>query len=118
SRSISVPRMQPERTCFSMSKRSQVIAVLAAAASAIGLAIGAAPAATANVAPSNIRPAAFAGTTIPLTLTNNSGQGPVYIYNRGTEIDTGLMGWADAQGTFHAWPHTGEVPVSAPDASI
>lgn len=101
-----------------MSKRSQFIAVLAAAASAIGLAIGAAPAATANVAPSNIRPAAFAGTTIPLTLTNNSGQGPVYIYNLGTEIDTGLMGWADAQGTFHAWPHTGEVPVSAPDASI
>lgn len=101
-----------------MSKRSQFVALLAATASAIGLAVGATPAATADVAPSIIRPAAFTGTTIPLTLTNNSGQGPAYIYILGTNLDTGQMGWADAQGNFHAWPHTGEVPVDAPDASI
>ncbi|HCS60350.1 MAG TPA: glucan 1,3-beta-glucosidase [Microbacterium sp.] len=101
-----------------MSKRSKFLAILAATASAIGLAVGATPAATADVAPSTIAPMAFEGTTIPLTLTNNSGEGPAYIYILGTNLDTGQMGWADAQGNFHAWPHAGEVPVSAPDASI
>ena len=101
-----------------MSKRSRIVALVAAAASAVGLAIGGVAPATADAVPGAIRPAAFTGTTIPLTLTNNSGQGPAYIYILGTNLDTGQMGWADAQGTFHAWPHAGEVPVSAPDASI
>ncbi|WP_457028298.1 glycoside hydrolase family 64 protein [Kitasatospora sp. P5_F3] len=58
-------------------------------------------------------------TTIPLTFTNNSGRTePVYIYNLGTLLTTGQQGWADANGTFHAWPGGANPPVPAPDASI
>ncbi|WP_374404650.1 glycoside hydrolase family 64 protein [Streptomyces sp. 35G-GA-8] len=58
-------------------------------------------------------------TTIPLTITNNSGRtDPVYIYNLGTLLTTGQQGWADANGTFHAWPAGGNPPTPAPDASI
>ncbi|GGP62898.1 sugar hydrolase [Streptomyces melanogenes] len=57
--------------------------------------------------------------TIPLTVTNNSGRGePVYIYNLGTLLSTGQQGWADANGTFHPWPAGGNPPTPAPDASI
>ncbi|ARQ72013.1 glycoside hydrolase family 64 protein [Streptomyces marincola] len=57
--------------------------------------------------------------TIPLTITNNSGRAePVYIYNLGTQLSSGRQGWADAAGTFHAWPAGGSPPVPAPDASI
>ncbi|MFF1479269.1 glycoside hydrolase family 64 protein [Streptomyces sp. NPDC058301] len=57
--------------------------------------------------------------TIPLTVTNNSGRGePLYIYNLGTQLSTGRQGWADADGTFHPWPAGGNPPTPAPDASI
>lgn len=57
--------------------------------------------------------------TIPLTITNNSGRsGPVYLYDLGTELSSGRQGWADANGTFHAWPAGGNPPTPAPDASI
>ncbi|MFF3562632.1 glycoside hydrolase family 64 protein [Streptomyces sp. NPDC002574] len=57
--------------------------------------------------------------TIPLTVTNNSGRsGPVYLYDLGTQLSTGQQGWADANGTFHAWPAGGNPPTPAPDASI
>ncbi|MFV0132172.1 glycoside hydrolase family 64 protein [Streptomyces sp. HMX87] len=57
--------------------------------------------------------------TIPLKITNNSGRAePVYVYTLGTELATGRQGWADANGTFHAWPAGGAPPVPAPDASI
>ncbi|WP_369383723.1 glycoside hydrolase family 64 protein [Streptomyces sp. cg36] len=57
--------------------------------------------------------------TIPLTVTNNSGRGePLYVYNLGTELSTGRQGWADANGTFHPWPAGGNPPTPAPDASI
>lgn len=57
--------------------------------------------------------------TIPLKVTNNSGRGePVYVYNLGTLLTTGQQGWADANGTFHAWPAGGNPPTPAPDASI
>ncbi|MDN3029122.1 glycoside hydrolase family 64 protein [Streptomyces sp. S.PB5] len=57
--------------------------------------------------------------TIPLKLTNNSGRGDaVYVYNLGTDLATGRQGWADANGTFHAWPAGGNPPTPAPDASI
>ncbi|MDX3072943.1 glycoside hydrolase family 64 protein [Streptomyces sp. MI02-7b] len=57
--------------------------------------------------------------TIPLTITNNSGRsGPVYLYDLGTQLSTGQQGWADANGTFHAWPAGGNPPTPAPDASI
>ncbi|WAZ19273.1 glycoside hydrolase family 64 protein [Streptomyces cinnabarinus] len=57
--------------------------------------------------------------TIPLTIKNSSGRGePVYIYNIGTLLTTGQQGWADVNGTFHAWPAGGNPPTPAPDASI
>ncbi|MCD7438353.1 sugar hydrolase [Streptomyces lincolnensis] len=57
--------------------------------------------------------------TIPLKVTNNSGRGePVYVYTIGTDLASGRQGWADANGTFHAWPAGGAPPVPAPDASI
>ncbi|MCD9879799.1 glycoside hydrolase family 64 protein [Streptomyces guryensis] len=57
--------------------------------------------------------------TIPLQVTNNSGRGDaVYVYTIGTLLSTGQQGWADANGTFHAWPAGGNPPTPAPDASI
>lgn len=57
--------------------------------------------------------------TIPLTITNNSGRaGGVYLYDLGTQLSSGQQGWADAAGTFHAWPAGGNPPTNAPDASI
>jgi hypothetical protein len=57
--------------------------------------------------------------TIPLKLTNSSGRGePVYVYTLGTLLSSGQQGWADANGTFHAWPAGGNPPTPAPDASI
>ncbi|CAL9617440.1 Glucan endo-1,3-beta-glucosidase [Streptomyces sp. enrichment culture] len=57
--------------------------------------------------------------TIPLTITNDSGRSDaVYIYTLGTSPTTGRQGWADAAGTFHAWPTGGNPPTPAPDASI
>ncbi|MFH6688343.1 beta-1,3-glucanase family protein [Cellulosimicrobium funkei] len=62
-------------------------------------------------------PASAVPATIPLTITNDSGRGPIYLYVLG-ERD-GVAGWADAGGTFHPWPGgVGPVPVPAPDASI
>ena len=64
-------------------------------------------------------PAGAVPATIPLKITNNSGRsGPVYIYDLGTYLPTGQQGWADANGTFHAWPAGGNPPTPAPDASI
>lgn len=86
---------------------------LIAAASAVGLAgalltVGASPPADAAV------PA-----TIPLKITNNSDRGEqVHVYTLGTSLTTGQQGWADADGTFHAWPAGGNPPTPAPDASI
>ncbi|MET9059482.1 MULTISPECIES: glycoside hydrolase family 64 protein [Streptomyces] len=57
--------------------------------------------------------------TIPLTITNNSARGDaLYVYNLGTQLSTGRQGWADANGTFHAWPAGGNPPTPAPDAAI
>ncbi|MDI5981879.1 glycoside hydrolase family 64 protein [Amycolatopsis magusensis] len=81
------------------------------------LALGVALAAALAVTPA--LPAVAVPATIPLTLTNNSGRaGPIYVYNLGTELSTGRQGWADANGTFHAWPAGGNPPTPAPDASI
>lgn len=63
-------------------------------------------------------PAAAVPATIPLTITNDSGRGDqVFVYVLG-DPGTGRLGWADASGTFHAWPTVGGTPVDAPDASI
>jgi len=65
------------------------------------------------------RAAAAVPDTIALTVTNNSGRAePVYLYDLGTQLSSGQQGWADASGTFHAWPAGGNPPVPAPDAAI
>ncbi|WP_443066323.1 glycoside hydrolase family 64 protein [Streptomyces sp. NBC_01262] len=89
--------------------RKALVALAAAAAVGAGLtAVG--PAATATAA---------VPTTIPLNFTNNSGRSDqIYIYDIGTLLSTGQQGWADASGTFHAWPAGGNPPTAAPDASI
>jgi hypothetical protein len=90
--------------------RKPLMSLLAAAAlTAAGLAtLATAPAAQAAVPD-----------TIPLTYTNHSGRSdPIYIYDIGTQLSTGKQGWADAGGTFHAWPAGGNPPTPAPDASI
>ncbi|MFI9808783.1 glycoside hydrolase family 64 protein [Streptomyces sp. NPDC052301] len=57
--------------------------------------------------------------TVPLKITNNSGRsGPLYVYDLGTQLSSGRQGWADANGTFHAWPAGGNPPTPAPDAAI
>lgn len=88
--------------------RPWVLAVVAAAGLAGAAAVATVPAAQAAV------PA-----TIPLQLTNNSGRADaVFVYDIGTLLSTGQQGWADANGTFHAWPAGGNPPTPAPDASI
>ena len=63
--------------------------------------------------------AAVAGATIPVTITNSSGRGDqVFLYILGTNLANGRQGWADAGGTFHAWPAGGTPPTPAPDAAI
>ncbi|GAA1587729.1 glycoside hydrolase family 64 protein [Kribbella hippodromi] len=80
---------------------------------------GALLSASVSVLPANAQQPAAVPATIPLTITNNSGRtGAVYIYNLGTNLATGQQGWADAAGTFHAWPAGGNPPTPAPDASI
>lgn len=89
--------------------RHRVLAAAAAAALIGGV--------VAVEAPSTAR--AAVPDTIPLTLKNDSGRSePVYVYTLGTSLTTGQQGWADASGTFHAWPAGGVPPVPAPDASI
>ncbi|MFJ8032701.1 MULTISPECIES: glycoside hydrolase family 64 protein [unclassified Streptomyces] len=57
--------------------------------------------------------------TVPLKITNNSGRSDqVYVYDLGTQLSSGRQGWADANGTFHAWPAGGNPPTPAPDAAI
>ncbi|MEU9291665.1 glycoside hydrolase family 64 protein [Streptomyces sp. NPDC048275] len=89
--------------------RKVLVALVAAAAVAAGL-TAAGPASHAEAA---------VPTTIPLEFKNNSGRSDqVYVYNIGTLLSTGQQGWADASGTFHAWPAGGNPPTDAPDASI
>ncbi|MGW3419308.1 glycoside hydrolase family 64 protein [Streptomyces phaeochromogenes] len=89
--------------------RKALVALVAAATVTAGLT---------TVGPAS-RAEAAVPTTIPLEIKNTSGRGDqVYIYNIGTLLSTGQQGWADANGTFHAWPAGGNPPTPAPDASI
>ncbi|MFD9125078.1 beta-1,3-glucanase family protein [Kitasatospora sp. NPDC059571] len=72
-----------------------------------------------TVAAPGTRADAAVPATIQLTVTNNSGRSePVYLYDLGTQLSTGKQGWADAGGTFHAWPAGANPPAPAPDAAI
>jgi hypothetical protein len=63
--------------------------------------------------------AAAVPATIPLTFKNNSGRGDaVYLYVLGTNLTTGRLGWADANGGFHEWTGGSIPPSPAPDVSI
>jgi hypothetical protein len=94
---------------------TRILAAVAAAATVTGL-LATNPATAATTATD--ADAVAVAATIPLTVTNNSGRGPVYIYDLGTNLATGQQGWADAAGNFHAWPPGGNPPTPAPDASI
>jgi hypothetical protein len=90
-----------------LSVKRKILTLVATAATAAAGLVAAAPL------------AAAVPTTIPLQITNNSGRGDqVYLYDIGTLLSTGQQGWADANGTFHAWPAGGNPPTPAPDASI
>ena len=90
--------------------RKLLVPLVAAAAVATGLTV-------AGPAPS--RAEAAAPTIIPLEFRNNSGRGDqIYVYNIGTLLSTGQQGWADANGTFHAWPAGGNPPTPPPHASV
>ncbi|NWF24709.1 sugar hydrolase [Streptomyces sp. PKU-EA00015] len=96
---------------------------LALAAAALLCAAGftaAGPTAPADAtSPADARAGAAVPETVSLTITNNSGRSePVHVYNLGTQLSSGRQGWADASGTFHAWPAGGNPPTPAPDASI
>ncbi|MGO1318387.1 MAG: glycoside hydrolase family 64 protein [Cellulomonadaceae bacterium] len=78
---------------------------------------GVAMAATGAVAAAGVATAAEPG-TIPLTVTNDAGRGPVYLYVLGEDLGTGEMGWADESGAFHPWPDAGVIPEDVPDVSI
>lgn len=84
-----------------------LVSTLTIAMAAIGVGVAAAPAAVA------------APDRLPLTVTNSSGRTEaVYLYVLGTDLSSGRLGWADAAGTFHAWPAGSNPPAPAPDASI
>ncbi|WP_425424763.1 glycoside hydrolase family 64 protein [Streptomyces aurantiacus] len=92
-----------------LTPRKVLVALVAAAAVGTGLT---------TVGPVSHAEAAVP-TTIPLDIKNNSGRGDqIYVYTIGTLLSTGQQGWADANGTFHAWPAGGNPPTPAPDASI
>lgn len=56
---------------------------------------------------------------LPLTVTNSTGRGDaVSLYVIGVNLSTGKLGYADAGGTFHAWPAGANPPSPAPDVSI
>nr|WP_203689573.1 glycoside hydrolase family 64 protein [Streptomyces sp. SID12488] len=87
-----------------------MVPLVAAGAVGVGLTVA---------GPASSRAEAAVPTTIPLEFKNNSGRGDqIYVYNIGTLLSTGQQGWADASGTFHAWPVGGNPPTPAPDASI
>lgn len=88
-----------------MSLTRKLIGTAAALTAAVSAAVVATPTATA------------VPDTIPLTITNDSGRSDqVFVYVLGES--GGQLGYADAEGTFHAWPDAGSVPEPAPDASI
>ena len=88
-----------------MSLTRKLIGTVAALTAALSAVVVAMPAATA------------VPDSIPLTITNDSGRGDqVFVYVLGES--GGELGYADAAGTFHAWPNAGSVPEPAPDASI
>ena len=88
-----------------MSLTRKLIGTVAALTAALSAVVVAMPAATA------------VPDSIPLTITNDSGRGDqVFVYVLGES--GGELGYADATGTFHAWPNAGSVPEPAPDASI
>lgn len=93
-----------------MRAKKKLLATLAAAA-VVGA--GFTAAGTAQADPTT------AADTIPLTFTNDSGtDDQIYIYTIGENLDTGEMGYADADGNFTAWPGGGDPPTDAPDASF
>ncbi|WP_236049663.1 beta-1,3-glucanase family protein [Paractinoplanes ovalisporus] len=56
---------------------------------------------------------------LPVKVTNDSGRGEnVFLYMLGTNLNTGKLGYVNADGVFTNWTGGGSVPVPAPDVAI
>lgn len=56
---------------------------------------------------------------LPMTVTNNSNRSDaVHLYVLGTNLNTGKLGYVNADGAFSAWPPGANPPSPAPDVSI
>lgn len=56
---------------------------------------------------------------LPFTITNDTGRtDQLFLYVVGTDLGSGRLGYADAGGTFRAWPAGGNPPSPAPDVAI
>lgn len=56
---------------------------------------------------------------LPFTITNDTGRtDQLFLYVVGTDLGSGRLGYADAGGTFRAWPPGGNPPSPAPDVAI
>ena len=86
--------------------RSLMAVVAAAAMAASGVVAAAAPA---SASPAQL----------PFTITNDTGRtDALYLYVVGTDLGSGRLGYADAGGTFRAWPAGSNPPSPAPDVAI
>ncbi len=86
------------------------------AAVLVGLlvAVTAALATVATAAPTNA-----AAATVPLTVTNAGGPGPLHLYVLGTDLATGRQGYVTSAGRFTPWSlPTADGVTGAPDVSI
>lgn len=56
---------------------------------------------------------------LPFTISNDTGRtDQLFLYVVGTDLGSGRLGYADAGGTFRAWPAGGNPPSPAPDVAI
>jgi hypothetical protein len=92
--------------------RTKVLSALAAAAVTV-------PAAIAAITLTTAEASAPGTSTIPLTITNNSGRSErVFVYVLGQSLTSNKLGYATESGEFRAWTGGGPVPEPAPNVAI
>lgn len=100
-----------------MPVKAKILTSLAVVAVAVPTAIAVTTLSSADAAPRAA--VAQAQTTLPLTITNNTGRGEqVFLYVLGQSLTTNKLGYSNAQGVFTPWTGGGNPPVPAPDVSI
>jgi len=76
-------------------------------------------AATALVTVATAAPTNAAAGTVPLTVTNGGGAGPLHLYVLGTDLTTGRQGYVTSEGRFTPWTlPSADGVTSAPDVAI